>query len=65
MPLYSSAFSDRGTLSHDLKLTLRHEWLQSSEKIHCSCVVNCLESIVIGNVDMRTNIVGSEAQADN
>lgn len=65
MPLYSSIISDPGALSRDLILTLRHEWLQRSEEIHCRCVANRLESIVIGNVDMRTKIVGSEAQTDD
>lgn len=46
-------------------LTFWNEFLQSAKKIRRSYVTNCLESIVIGNVNMRAEIMGGKAQADN
>jgi hypothetical protein len=48
-----------------LGLTLRNEFLQSAKKIRRSNVANRLKSIIVGNVNMRAEIMGSKAQTDD
>lgn len=44
---------------------MRDKWLESSKEIDCSCVTHCLEPIVVGDVNMRPEIVGRKTQADD
>lgn len=45
--------------------TFRNEWLQSAKKICRSYLANRLESIVVGNVNMRPEVMSGKAQPDN
>lgn len=47
------------------KLTFLNKGFQSIEKINSSCVTDGLELLVVRNMNMRAQIMGGEAQADN
>lgn len=48
-----------------LEPTFLHKWLQSAKKICRSYLTNRLESIIVGNVNVRPEVMSGKAQADN
>lgn len=67
MPLFRSvAISvSASTNCRTLEPTFLHKWLQRAKKICRSYLTNCLEPIVIGNVNVRPEVMSGKAQADN
>lgn len=48
-----------------LKPTLLDERFQSIEQVDSSCVTDRLELLIVGNVNMRAQIMSRKAQPDN
>lgn len=53
------------TYCRKLKLTLLDKRFQSIEEIDSSCVTDWLELLIVGNVNMRAQIMSRKAQTDN
>jgi hypothetical protein len=47
------------------KFTFLDKWLQCIDEVKSSCVTDCLELLIVGDVNMRAHIMGRKAQADN
>lgn len=65
MPLCKIVVSLYHTYCRKLKLTLLDKRFQSIEEIDSGCVTDWLELLIVGNVNMRAQIMSRKAQTDN
>jgi hypothetical protein len=65
MPLYKTVFSLCRDGVGKYRLTWLNKRFQCSKKVQSSCIADRFELLIVGNVNMRAQIVSCKAQTDN